>query len=135
MPKGVKTCHACNAANGPRAFVCKKCNQPFAFKAKSKEQKNTKIIHNVNWRELQPGDRIKVAGGPYFFSNGNCIPMGYKGKFVVESLDKNGIIARGVDKHSGYCHIYMGRDVQNKETLVWKVKHKLVKLKQKDVVN
>lgn len=132
MPRGSKICPNCNTGNGPRAYVCKSCDQPFAFKAKSKEQKNTKIIQNVNWRELQPGDKIKVGGGPYYVSRGNFIPMGYRGKFIVQSLDKNGIIARGVDKHSGFCHIYMGRDVQNKETKVWKVKHKLVKLKVKE---
>ena len=133
--KGQKICPECGTATGPRAYCCKQCNHVFAFKPKSKEAKNTKIIHNVNWRELVKGDRIKVAGGPYFVSRGEFIPMGYRGRFVVESVDANGILAWGIDKSHGFCHIYMGGDIQNKETGVWKTKHKLIKLKQKEPVD
>jgi hypothetical protein len=131
MAKGQKTCEKCGTTTGPRAYMCKNCNAPFVFKAKSKEAKNTKVIRDVNWRELVKGDRIRVAGGPYFVSRGEFIPMGYRGRFVVESIDDQGIRAYGLDKFSGFCHIYMGGDVQNKETGVWKIKHKLMKLKQK----
>lgn len=134
MPKGKKTCDKCGTSTGPRAFVCPKCNQQFIFKSKSKEEKNTKIIHNVNWRELVRGDRIKVAGGPYFVHRGEFIPMGYRGKFVVERVDDKGILAWGIDKSAGFAHIYMGGDMQNKETGVWKTKHKLIKLKQKELI-
>jgi hypothetical protein len=103
----------------------------FCFKPKSKEAKNTKVIRDVNWRELIRGDRIRVAGGPYFVKGAEFIPMGYRGRFVVESVDAQGIIAWGLDKHSGIAHIYMGGDFQNKETGVWKTKHKLMKLKPK----
>ena len=132
MPKGKKTCDNCGTMTGPRAFMCPKCNTPFVFKAKSKETKNTKIIRDYDWKDLVKGDRIKVAGGPYFVSRGEFIPMGYRGRFVVEGLDKNGILAYGIDKCQGFCHIYMGGDIQNKETGVWKTKHKLMKLKQKE---
>lgn len=132
MPRGQKFCVKCNEGNGPRAFVCKKCNSPFSFKAKTREQKNTKIIRDFNWRELEKGDKIKVSGGPYFVSGGEFIPMGYRGKFIVESVDKQGIRAWGIDRQSGFAHIYMGRDFQNKETGVWKVKHKILKLKLKN---
>ena len=135
MPKGKKTCPKCSHETGPRAYCCPKCNHVFAFKPKSKEAKNTKLIQNVNWRELVKGDRIKVTGGPYFVSKGEFIPMGYRGRFVVESVDANGILAWGIDKSAGFCHIYMGGDIQNKETGVWKTKHKLIKLKQKEVVH
>lgn len=131
MAKGQKTCDKCGTTTGPRAYMCKKCNTPFVFKAKSKESKNTKIIKDVNWKELIKGDRIRVTGGPYFVSKGEFIPMGYRGRFVVESIDSQGIIAWGLDKHSGIAHIYMGGDLQNKETGVWKIKHKLLKLKPK----
>ena len=104
----------------------------FVFKLKSKEAKNTKIVRDVDWRTLQKGDRIKVSSGPYFVSKGEFIPMGYRGRFVVESLDANGILAWGLDKHQGFCHIYMAGDIQNKETGVWKTKHKLLKLKAKE---
>jgi ribosomal protein L40E len=132
MGKGQKTCENCGQTTGPRAYVCKKCNTPFIFKAKSKESKNTKIIHKVNWRELVKGDKIKVAGGPYFFNRGEFIPMGYRGKFIVEKIDDKGIIAWGLDKSAGIAHIYMGGDIQNQETGVWKTRHKLIKLKNRD---
>jgi len=130
--KGQKICDACGTSTGPRAFICKKCNTPFTFKVKSKEQKNTKIIRDINWRELQKGDRIKVSGGPYFVSRGDFIPMGYRGRFIVDSIDEYGIKAWGSDKHTGFAHIWMAGDIQNKETGVWKTAHKLIKLKNKE---
>jgi hypothetical protein len=133
MPKGQKCCDNCGHCTGPRAYMCPKCNTTFAFKIQSKEKKNTKIIRDFNWRELQKGDKIKVAGGPYFVSRGEFIPMGYRGRFSVESVDDNGIRAYGLDKHQGFCHIYMGPDMQNKETGVWKIKHKILKLKPKNL--
>lgn len=133
MPKGCKKCDRCGSTNnGPRSYVCKDCGEMFSFKPKSKESKNTKVIAKVNWRELIRGDRIKVGGGPFFLSKGEFIPLGYRGRFVVEGIDKNGILAYGIDKQSGFCHIYMGGDIQNKETGVWKTKHKLMKLKSKE---
>ena len=134
MAKGQKTCPSCNKTTGPRAYVCKGCGHIFCFKPKSKEAKSTKIIRDFNWRELIKGDRIRVGGGPYFVSRGEFIPMGYRGRFVVERIDEHGIQAWGLDKHSGFCHIYMGPDIQNKETGVWKTKHKMMKLKSKEVV-
>jgi hypothetical protein len=135
LGKGKKACEKCGTVTGPRAYMCKNCNTPFVFKAKSKEAKNTKIIRDFNWRELIKGDRIRVAGGPYYVSKGEFIPMGYRGRFVVDSIDEHGIRAFGLDKHQGFCHIYMGPDVQNKETKVWKIKHKLLKLKLKEVLS
>lgn len=131
MPKGQKCCDKCGHCTGPRAYMCPKCNNPFAFKAQSKEKKNTKIIKDFNWQELVKGDRIRVSSGPYFVKGADFIPMGYRGRFVVEGIDSNGILAWGLDKHSGFAHIYMGPDIQNKETGVWKIKHKLMKLKPK----
>lgn len=132
MPRGQKFCEKCGTATGPRAFVCKNCNHQFAFKAKSRETKTTKIIRNINWKELSKGDKIKVSGGPYFVFKGEFIPMGYRGKFIVESIDSQGIRAWGVDKQSGFAHIYMGKDIQNRDTGIWKVKHKIVKIKNKE---
>jgi ribosomal protein L40E len=133
MPRGQKTCDKCGAGNGPRAKRCKECNYGFAFKVKSKEQRTTKVV-KVDWRELQKGDRIKVRGGPYFEKNGEITPMGYNGKFVVDSLDDKGIRAFGVDGRSGFCHIYMGRDSRDDQTGIWKVRHKLKRLIKKSSV-
>ena len=131
MPKGKKICENCGAIAGSRALVCSNCGFKFAFKPKSKEQKNTKVIRNFNWKELQNGDRIKVSGGPYWLSSdGEYISMGCRGKFTVLGLDNNGIIAHGV-KEGGFCHIYMGEDNHSHLTQIWKTKHKLSKLKLK----
>ena len=119
MPKGCKTCSSCGYCTGPRAYACPQCHSPFAFKVQSKEKKNTKLI--------------KVNGGPYFMNRDQeFVPMGYRGKFVVQKIDDKGIIAYS-DK-GGFCHIYMGPDVQCKETKIWKTKHRLLKLKQKVAV-
>lgn len=131
MPKGQKCCDNCGHCTGPRAYMCPKCNHTFVFKVQGKEKKNTKIIKDFNWKDLQKGDKIKVGGGPYYVCKGEFIPMGYRGRFIVDSLDEFGIRAYGLDKFSGFCHIYMGHDIQNKETKVWKTKHKLLKLKLK----
>jgi hypothetical protein len=90
------------------------------------------MIRKFDWRELQKGDRIKATGGPYSVVDGEFIPMGCRGKFTVIGLDKNGIIAYGT-KEGGFCHIWMGRDEQNKLTGVWRTKHRLAKLKQKEI--
>lgn len=127
MPRGQKMCGECGTGNGPRAKRCKQCGGAFAFKAKKKDARDTKVI-KVNWKELSKGDTIKVRGGPYFEKNGEITPMGYSGKFVVDSLDDKGIRAFGVDGRSGFCHIYMGRDDRNHETGIWKVRHKLKRL-------
>jgi hypothetical protein len=132
--KGQKICSNCGTGTGPRAYMCKNCNTPFAVKPTSREKKNTKIIRDFNWKDLQKGDKIKVTGGPYFVSHGDFIPMGYRGKFIVEDIDDTGIKAWGLDKNTGFAHIYMGRDWQNPITGVWKTKHKLLKLKQKEAV-
>lgn len=132
MPKGQKTCDKCGTSTGPRAFICKKCNTPFVFSVKSKESRTTKIIRDVDWRTLSKGDRIRVGGGPYYVnSQQEFVPMGYRGRFVVDSVDDKGVRAFGLDRFSGFCHIYMGPDYQNPETKVWKIKHKLLKLKPK----
>lgn len=135
MPKGCKKCDSCGSTNnGPRSYVCKDCGEMFIFKPKGKEAKNTKIIRDFNWKDLVKGDRIKVSSGPYFVSRGEFIPMGYRGRFVVDSIDENGIKAWGIDRHTGFAHIWMAGDMQNKETGMWKTKHKLIKLKNREVI-
>jgi len=127
MPRGQKTCDKCGTSNGPRSKRCKQCNYGFAFKVKSREERTTKSI-KANWRDLVKGDRIKVRGGPYYEKNGEITPMGYNGKFIVDSIDDQGIRAFGADGRCGFCHIYMGRDNHNNETGIWKVRHNLKRL-------
>jgi hypothetical protein len=130
--KGKKSCPDCGTLTGPRAYVCRNCNHIFSFKMSNKEKRTTKIIKNFDWKQLEKGDKIKVGGGPYFLHGGELIPMGYRGKFVVERIDDKGICGWGLDKSAGFAHIYMGPDYQNPETGVWKVKHKILKLKKKE---
>ena len=130
MPKGKKTCDNCGTLTGPRAYMCPNCNTPFSFKVQSREKKNTKLIRNFNWRELEPGDKIKSTGGPYYVKGSDFIPMGYRGKYTVVNIDQEGIVA--YSSKGGYCHIYMGPDKQCPETKIWKTKHKLIKLKMKN---
>jgi hypothetical protein len=133
MPKGCKKCDNCGSfENGPRSYVCKNCNHVFSFKMNNKEKRTLKVVKNIDWKDLQKGDKVKVGGGPYFLHNGELIPMGYRGKFVVERVDDKGICAWGIDKSTGFAHIYMGPDYQNSETGVWKVKHKILKLKKRE---
>ena len=132
MPKGKKICDNCGLAVGVRTRQCPECGHKFSFAVKSKESKRHKIIRNFNWKELQPGDIIKVSGGPYYLlSNMERSSMGERGKYRVIGLDKNGILAWSVGKNGGFCHIYMGKDDQCRDTLVYRKKHKISKLKQK----
>ncbi len=132
MPKGKKTCEKCGHQCGPRAYMCPECQHPFMFAPQSKEKKSTRMIRKFNWRELEKGDKIKATGGPYSVVEGEFIPMGCRGKFTVIGVDKNGIIAYGV-KEGGFCHIWMGEDSQCPVTKIWRTKHRLVKLKQKNL--
>jgi hypothetical protein len=91
-------------------------------------------VEQIDWKGLLPGDTIRVKGGPYFLRK-NCerIPMGYRGKFKVSQLDKNGIHAYGNKKEgeNSHCFIYMGPRVYNKETGLYMKKHLIFKTKAK----
>jgi ribosomal protein L40E len=120
-----KVCSSCNEKNPVRVRKCKKCDSAFAFKVKRKKEKKEKIS---DWKELKQGDYIKVIGGPVFLDKQkNEIPMGYTGTFSVMSLDKNGIIAHGIDKSCGFCHIWMGKAGMNSCGLL-KKPHKIYKI-------
>ena len=129
MPKGKKSCKKCGALCGARAYVCAECGSNFTFKDSVKTKKNKRFI-KIDWKSLEKGDRIKVKGGPYYSNGQESISMGHKGSFMVESLDENGIRAFGVDKNSGFCHIYMGPDTYHNDTGIYKTKHKLTKLQK-----
>lgn len=108
-----KICPKCNEKCPARIRRCKKCDSVFAFKIKSKSPKTRKVPMS-NWKELKEGDHIKVSGGPVWVDKeNNETSMGYSGLYVVVDLDQNGILARGTDKFSGYCHIWMGDEILN----------------------
>lgn len=139
--RGQKICPKCQTPTGPRAFTCKHpgCHHVFVSKKDttiSAKEKRTHIgIKNFDWKSLVKGDKIKITNGPYFLTKDNeLIPMGYRGKFVVEKIDDKGILAWGLDKSGGIAHIYMGPETKNKETNVIKVAHKILKLKRREIV-
>lgn len=134
MPKGKKSCKKCGALCGARAYACTECGSGFTFKESIKIKKNKKFI-KIDWKSLEKGDKIKVKGGPYYLTcEQQSISMGHKGSFIVDSIDENGIKAFGIDKNSGFCHIYMGPDVYHEDTNIHKTKHKLIKLQQRQTV-
>ena len=123
----LKTCQKCGEKCHPRVRKCKKCESTFAFKVKSKIKTKAKVVSD--WKDLVPGDYIKATGGPVWISkDGIELPMGYSGIFTVVSLDKNGILACGKDKTSGFCHIWMADEVVN-NCGIHKRPHKIAKLK------
>lgn len=102
-----KICQKCNEKNPARCRKCKKCESAFAFKVK---KKNGEKKLKIDWKSLQKGDTIKVSGGgPFFLKKGTLeeVSMGYSGLFSVCAVDENGIQAIGIDKFSGFCHIWM----------------------------
>ena len=134
MPKGCKSCSSCGFCTGPRAYICPKCNTPFVLKIKNKGRKN-RVVRDFDWHELVRGDLIKVNGGPYFMnSDGEYVPMGYRGRFSVQGVDDKGILAWSTEKDGGYCHIYMGPTYHDKNTGLRKTPHTLLKIKKKEEV-
>ena len=120
MPK--KTCEICKKENHPRAKICS-CGNKFIFKPKKKEK-----YKSVDWKQLEKGDIINVRGGPLWLDHsGNSVPMGYKGKYIVSSVDEKGIVAYGFPS-GGFCHIWMA-DKQVKEDGLIKIPHKIKKIK------
>lgn len=122
-----KICPKCGEKCPVRIRKCKGCDSTFAFKVRKKGTKSTRV---QDWRELNPGDLIKVSGGPVWVNaDGSETSMGYSGAFVVKSLDSNGIVACGTQKTSGFCHIWMGEETIS-STGILKRPHKVLRLKQ-----
>lgn len=123
----LKVCSSCGEKCGPRSRKCKKCDASFAFKVKKKKVAVSKKIED--WQELQPGDQIKVSGGPVWIGRDSIeTSMGYNGTYSVIELDTNGILARGIDKFSGFCHIWMGEEKISPAGII-KRPHRVFKLR------
>jgi hypothetical protein len=118
-----KKCSNCGESSHPRVKVCK-CGNKFVFKPKKKEK-----YQSVSWQELKKGDIIKAKGGPVWVNSlGIKISMGYKGKYCVEGVDQNGILAYGIEKNGGFCHIWMKGKAKKDNGLI-KLPHKIKKIK------
>lgn len=106
--RGRKFCEKCQTANGARAYECKNCGHQFNVKTKKRRRVKVKIN---DWKQLKEGDCIRVisGSGPYYDRNGQKDPLGHAGKFIVKSIDQNGLVCFGCSKNNrGYAHIYMG---------------------------
>ena len=103
---GQKICSSCDEINGVRAFECKNCGTA-----------------------LKKGDLIRVIGGSgtyYISESGDKHYFTDRGKYIVSSIDKNGIVANGP---CGMCYLYMGKKKRSKllDTM-WNAPHKIILL-------
>ena len=122
--KPEKACPECNAANHARSSNCKECDYVFYVRKRDREVQLAK-----DWRELQPGDIIKVmtGSGPYWLSKdrpGEKIILGQKGKFEVVEIYDSGPTSCGIMGRQLYTRgrkanvrefIYMGEPHYNEE--------------------
>ena len=118
--KPEKKCPECNTANHARSSNCKECDYEFYVRKNVKQE-----LLAANWRDLKPGDVIKVisGSGPYYLSKdnpGEKIMMGQKGKFeVLEIVDVDprtcGIYGRQMVRIPTHHRewIYMGESYYN----------------------
>ena len=139
-----KVCTNCNSKNGVRTLVCKKCGTPFKIKSSNynpkKARRRRKKRFIKNWKSLSPGDVVRVVGGSgpfYESSDGMRHYLTDRGKYEVESIDKNGIHVLGIaPRTSGHQFLYMGPLKKSPLCMtVYRDKHKLlpVSVKQPEI--
>lgn len=136
LNRGQKLCKECGGVNACRRRKCIFCDTEFI-------SKKTPIKHEVkNWRELRPGQQIKIiqGTGPYFIPKvdsdesaaGEKVCMGETGVYKVVRLEKNGIVGYGTShKNARYTFIYMGPEKVSKTTGCFLVAHRLKLIKKK----
>ena len=131
MGKGQKVCPECNTVNGARAYQCKVCD--YAFPNKHGRIRYSKRPVR-DWRDLKRGDCVRVVGGSgsYYESpdTGERTYMSSKGKYKVDTITGNGILAYGIGKNNTGCQfIYMGEHKQSKLCdNMYNAPHKLVRI-------
>jgi len=122
-----KECPDCGLSVGVRTKNCPDCGWKFRIIKRGPKPKQ------INWKELKRGDIIKcVQGtGPYWLSpeDGERFGFNFRGKYVVNFLDKDGIGAypyKGNRTESGFCFIYMGKVKYNEKTGIHNRPHKVL---------
>lgn len=102
-----KKCPECETHCHVRSSACKNCDHVFYLR-----KKKNQVIED--WRSLKKGDTIRSVGsnGPYWENPETMdrLYMGHYGKFIVQSVIKDGIMAVEDKRHS-HCYefIYMGK--------------------------
>jgi hypothetical protein len=131
LKRGQKLCKNCNGINGARSHICKHCNHEFAIGANGnkpvKPHKKKRFEFIENWKELQPGDRIKVvarSGSYYINQDGEKQYLTDPGLYTVVYVDDSGIKAF----NGGYGYIYMGPEIlSNTIPNMYRSPHKILK--------
>ena len=139
--KPEKACPECNTSNHARSSNCKSCDYTFYVRKKIREVELAK-----NWRDLKPGDIIKVVAGsgPYWLSKdkpGEKIMLGQKGKFEVVEIYDSGPKSCGIMGRQLYTRgrkanvrefIYMGESFYNEELCNHNEPHRIKVIKKND---
>lgn len=136
LKRGQKICKYCKAVNAARSRICMSCE--LEFKPKNLPVRN----EIINWKELSPGDFVKiiVGSGPYYPSKkdtenskaGERISMGDIGVYKVVKIVDNGIYAFGAtNKNAGYTFIYMGEPYISEQTGIHFEPHRIKRVKLK----
>ena len=127
-----KVCTNCNSKNGVRTLVCKSNG---SSRAKARKRRKKRFIKK--WRSLSPGDVVRVVGGSgpfYESSDGMRHYLTDRGKYEIESVDKNGLHVLGIaPRTSGYQFLYMGPLKKSPQcSAVYRDKHKLLPISVKE---
>ncbi len=128
--RGIKECPRCHTLQGVRTKKCKNkdCDYIFSFQNAWFKKQNKET--DINWKELECGDKIKCIKnyGPFFVTEeGEKIMMGEQGEFIVDGLNINGIHAHGKE---GTVFIRMKEAGLCENTGIYRIPHK-IKLKKK----
>ena len=137
-----KVCEQCQEQNGVRTLICKSCKVPFKIKSSNynphKARRRRKKQFIKDWRSLSRGDIIRVIGGSGPFYDGKDGMRHYltdRGKYTVDSIDKNGINVIGIAPRTcGQQFLYMGPLLKSPAcTTVYRDKHKLLPVAVKEL--
>ena len=112
LKRGQKRCKNCRTINAARQRVCVHCNKEFVLK-------NTPVKNEVtDWKSLQKGDLVRVINGtgPFFQLSRNCgeglkgdkLFLGCRGKYIVRSVEDDGVDVLSITKNARYEYLYMG---------------------------
>ena len=139
-----KVCEQCQEQNGVRTLICKSCKAPFKIKSSNynpkKARRRRKKQFIKDWRSLSKGDVVRVIGGSGPFYDGKDGMRHYltdRGKYTIDSIDKNGLHVLGIaPRTSGQQFLYMGPLKKSPMcSTVYRDKHKLlpVAVKQEEI--